>query len=90
MRLQDGPFRVSPDFTYVPDPDQGTASASMVNGQQVLDFKINPKAVWDDGTPITADDYAFTWQDQSSDPAKGGCAALRSQWASTRLNRPRQ
>ena len=25
-------------------------------------FKINPKAVWDDGTPITSADFQFTWQ----------------------------
>ena len=51
----------------------------MVNGQQVVDVKINPKAVWDDGQPITADDYVFTWQDQkSADPKKGGCASLLS------------
>ncbi|PZS24924.1 MAG: hypothetical protein DLM58_23700 [Pseudonocardiales bacterium] len=76
-RLQDGPYRVGPDVSYLPDPDQGTATSTMVNGQQVVDVKINPKAVWDDGTPITADDYVFTWQTKkSADPKTGGCPAL--------------
>jgi peptide/nickel transport system substrate-binding protein len=76
-RVQDAPFRVSPDIAFIPDPDQGTATSSMVNGQQVVDVKINPKAVWDDGQPITADDYVFTAESQkSADPKKGGCAAL--------------
>ncbi len=80
VRLLDGPFRVSPNLTYIPDNDQITsATSSMVNGQQVVDIKINPKAVWADGQPITADDYVFTWQDtKSSDPKNGGCAALLS------------
>lgn len=80
VRLLDGPFRVSPKFTYIPDNDQATSSTStMVNGQQVVDIKINPKAVWADGQPITAADYVFTWQaTKSSDPKAGGCAALLS------------
>ena len=80
VRLFDGPYRVSPKFTYILDPDQATeATSSMVNGQQVVDIKINPKAVWADGQPITAADYVFTWQDEkSADPKNGGCAALLS------------
>jgi peptide/nickel transport system substrate-binding protein len=80
VRLLDGPFRVSPQFTYVQDDDQITgATSTMVNGQQVVDIKINPKAVWADGTPITADDYVFTWQDlKSADASQGGCPALLS------------
>jgi peptide/nickel transport system substrate-binding protein len=79
-RILDGAFRTTPQIAYVPDPDQITgATSSLVNGQQVVDMKINPKAVWADGQPITADDYIFSWQEQkSSDPTKGGCAALLS------------
>ncbi|PZS13854.1 MAG: hypothetical protein DLM57_15725 [Pseudonocardiales bacterium] len=77
VRLQDGPFRVGPDASYLPDLDQGSATSSMVDGQQVVDVMINPKAVWDDGTPITADDYVFTWlTKRSADPKTGGCPAL--------------
>jgi peptide/nickel transport system substrate-binding protein len=43
----------------------------------VVDLKINPKAVWDDGKPITSADYKFTFEDtKSADPKQGGCAAL--------------
>jgi peptide/nickel transport system substrate-binding protein len=77
-RVLDGAFRLAPDVSYQMDPDQVTsATSSMVAGQQVVDIKINPKAVWDDGVPITADDYVFTWQDtKSTDPKKDGCASL--------------
>jgi peptide/nickel transport system substrate-binding protein len=77
-RVLDGAFRIAPDVSFQMDPDQVTdATSTMVNGQQVVDLKINPKAVWDDGVPITADDYVFTFDDtKSSDPKQGGCASL--------------
>ncbi len=35
--------------------------------------------MWSDGTPITADDFAFTWKaNRSADPADGGCASVLS------------
>ena len=81
VRMLNGPYRITPQFGYQLDPDQvsGTPTNKLVNGQQVVEFKINPKAVWDDGKPITADDWVFTWQtEKSSDPKQGGCAALLS------------
>jgi peptide/nickel transport system substrate-binding protein len=77
-RVLDGVYRIAPDVSFQLDPDQATsASSTMVNGQQVVDIKINPKAVWADGTPITADDYVFTFNDtKSADPKQGGCASL--------------
>ncbi len=32
---------------------------------QTIIYTINPKAVWSDGTPITADDFIYNWQAQS-------------------------
>jgi peptide/nickel transport system substrate-binding protein len=32
---------------------------------QTIVYKLNPKAVWQDGTPITADDFIYNWQAQS-------------------------
>ena len=29
--------------------------------KQVVTYKINPKAVWDDGQPITSTDFKYTW-----------------------------
>ena len=39
------------------------------NGPQSVVYKINPKAVWSDGVPITADDFIYNWQAQSGNPA---------------------
>jgi len=31
---------------------------------QKVVYTINPKAVWSDGTPITAADFIYAWQQQ--------------------------
>jgi peptide/nickel transport system substrate-binding protein len=81
VRLLNGPFRITPQIAYEADPDQvtGQPTSELKDGQQVVTYEINPKAVWDDGQKITADDYIYTWEAQkSSDPKNGGCAALLS------------
>ena len=45
-----------------------SADVTSTNPQTVV-YKINPKAVWSDGTPITADDFIYNWQAQSGNPA---------------------
>jgi peptide/nickel transport system substrate-binding protein len=32
---------------------------------QVITYRINPDANWSDGTPISADDFVFTWESQN-------------------------
>ncbi|MBA3292642.1 MAG: hypothetical protein H0T40_02625 [Geodermatophilaceae bacterium] len=57
----------------------GEPTLEEVEGKQVNVYSINPDAVWSDGTPITADDFEFTWRLQrSADPADGGCESLLS------------
>jgi len=36
---------------------------------QTVVYTLNPKAVWSDGTPITADDFIYNWQAQSGNSA---------------------
>jgi peptide/nickel transport system substrate-binding protein len=45
-----------------------SASQTSDNPQTIV-YKLNPKAVWSDGTPITADDMIYNWQAQSGNPA---------------------
>ena len=40
-------------------------SVKETNNPQRITYTINPKAVWQDGTPITADDFIYNWQTQS-------------------------
>lgn len=75
------PFRTYPDFTIKPDNDliSGEPTTETTDGKQVVTYKINPAAVWSDGTPITSKDFEFTWRLQkSSDPKTGGCPDLIS------------
>lgn len=50
---------------------------------QTIQYSINPKAVWSDGTPITAADFIYAWQQQRGIPAAvPGIPAPASQSAS--------
>src|SRR4051812_45457504 len=45
------------------DPDYLTAEPKLVSSpKQVVTYELNPKAVWYDGTPITAADYLAQWK----------------------------
>jgi peptide/nickel transport system substrate-binding protein len=45
-----------------------SASVTSQSPQTVV-YKLNPKAKWSDGTPITADDFIYNWQAQSGNSA---------------------
>jgi len=45
-----------------------SATQTSSNPQTVV-YTLNPKAVWSDGTPITADDFIYNYQAQSGNPA---------------------
>ena len=73
------PFRIYPDFTIKPDNDLvvGDPTTETTNGKQVVTYKINPKAVWSDGTADHLEGLRVHLAVQkSADPAKGGCASL--------------
>jgi peptide/nickel transport system substrate-binding protein len=38
----------------------------------VIQYVINPKAVWSDGVPVTADDFKYAWESQKGDGTDGG------------------
>jgi peptide/nickel transport system substrate-binding protein len=44
-----------------------SAKITKTNPQTVV-YKINPKATWSDGTPISAEDFIYNWQAQSGNP----------------------
>jgi peptide/nickel transport system substrate-binding protein len=75
------PFDSKPDFSVQWDKNLLASEPTLdtSSGQQIVTYKINPDAVWSDGTPITADDFAYTWNAQkSADPASGGCEGVLS------------
>jgi len=46
-----------------------TSATQTSTSPQTIVYKLNPKAVWSDGTPITADDFIYFWQAQSGNSA---------------------
>jgi peptide/nickel transport system substrate-binding protein len=79
VRVMPSPTQYTPDFKVVRDPELLTAdpTSETKNGKQVVTYHLNPNAVWNDGQPLDAKDFKFSWNLQkSSDPAKGGCPDL--------------
>ncbi|NDI49080.1 ABC transporter family substrate-binding protein [Goekera deserti] len=80
-RILPSTYNVAPDFSVAWDENvlASEPTLSTDGGTQVNTYEINPDAVWSDGTPITADDFAFTWNaNRSADPADGGCESVLS------------
>ncbi|GAB3360806.1 ABC transporter family substrate-binding protein [Modestobacter lapidis] len=76
-----GTFNALPDFSveYNDNLLAEEPTLETEGGTQVNVYTIRDEAVWSDGTPITADDFEFTWRSsRSGDPAAGGCASVLS------------
>ena len=67
-------YIIQPNLTVKYDTEllASEPTNTVTNGVQTTTYKINPDAVWSDGTPISADDFAYTWH-VSTSPEKGGC-----------------
>jgi peptide/nickel transport system substrate-binding protein len=48
-----------PNFTFAPDLGSGQVISKK---PMILQVKLQPKAVWSDGVPITVDDLIFMWK----------------------------
>ena len=64
-------FVVGPSLTPLLDHQIVTSAAVTATDPQTVTYQINPKATWSDGVPLTAADFAYTWQ------ADSGRAAFR-------------
>jgi peptide/nickel transport system substrate-binding protein len=62
------PFIISSSLAPVLNTQLLTSATQVTASPLTLVFKINPKAVWSDGTPINADDFIYNWQTQSGNP----------------------
>ena len=56
-----GVFTITPRFAYKNDL-VSTVRFRRKGDRMVIRYRINPKARWNDGVPITAEDFRFTWQ----------------------------
>jgi peptide/nickel transport system substrate-binding protein len=62
------PYIISPALKPVLNTDLIT-NVKVSTNPQTITYTINPKAVWQDGTPINADDFIYNWEAQSGNPA---------------------
>ncbi len=62
LRVWPSPAARAPDGSLAWDRDL-LDSVEMTNASpQTVVYRINPKAVWSDGVPITADDFIYNWK----------------------------
>jgi peptide/nickel transport system substrate-binding protein len=62
-------YDVSPEGSYVPSILL-TGEAVVEAGPPVLlTYNLNPRASWDDGTPITSADFRYTWEQIMANPS---------------------
>jgi peptide/nickel transport system substrate-binding protein len=54
-------FDFTSDSVYKPSPVLAGEPKLESSPTQKITYKINPKAVWDDGQPITSTDFKYTW-----------------------------
>lgn len=74
---QGGPITIADDGKPVVNPDYASSVELVSDDPQVVEMKLNPNAVWEDGTPITAADWKATWQaDNGSNPAYKGVSTV--------------
>jgi peptide/nickel transport system substrate-binding protein len=57
------------------NPDYLESATTEVNPNLVVTLKLNPKAVWNDGSPITAADWIATWKAQNGSNKKFAAAS---------------
>lgn len=45
-----------------PNPDYVTSATVVTEAPTVINLKLNPKAIWNDGSPVDADDFTADWK----------------------------
>ena len=61
-------FIITPSLKPVLNTQFVTSAVVTSTSPETIVYKINPKAVWSDGVPITAADFIYNWQAQSGNP----------------------
>lgn len=72
--------------TATPNPDYLLEATASEAAPTVLTMKLNPKAIWNDGDPIVADDFIATWKACGPDTENGfNCASRQGYDAMTEV-----
>lgn len=57
-----GAFSAQPDFSVSLNKELLDSAEVTTEDPETITYKINPKAVWSDGVPISADDFIYVWE----------------------------
>ena len=68
-------FNIHPDFTVQLDPNFMDSAELTNEDPQTVVYKIKQDAVWSDGTPVTADDFIFWWENCNETDKKADCVS---------------
>jgi peptide/nickel transport system substrate-binding protein len=69
-------FNIHPDFsTQLSSEFMDSAELTSEDPQTVV-YKIKQNAVWSDGTPVSADDFIFWWENCNGTNKKADCVSL--------------
>ncbi|BFM23048.1 peptide/nickel transport system substrate-binding protein [Microbacterium testaceum] len=60
--MQGGPIKIDESGKPVVNEDYASSVELTNESPQTVEIKLNPDAVWEDGTPITVADYQATWK----------------------------
>lgn len=55
-------FHVQADQTVTLNEDLLVSAEIVSEDPEIIEYEIQPDAAWSDGTPITADDFAYLWK----------------------------
>jgi peptide/nickel transport system substrate-binding protein len=58
-------FIAYPDLSVRVNSDLLVSATQTATSPQTVVYRIQPRATWDDGTPISGDDLAYAWQTQN-------------------------
>lgn len=64
-------FISQPDWTLKMNEDLLVSAELTGKDPQTVEYVINPDAKWSDGTPISAEDFIYTWQVQNGRDCSG-------------------
>lgn len=70
-------FDIDAEGTSKPDPNFLVSATEISASPTVVNYKLNPQAVWGDGSPIDADDMVASWKACSGEDRTFNCASTQ-------------
>jgi peptide/nickel transport system substrate-binding protein len=61
-------FDVGPSYQPVLNTSLVTSATLTSKAPETVVYRINPRATWSDGTPVTGADFVYNWQAQAGSP----------------------